>query len=70
VGLLFEVIGVLVWSTVTRLAAWRRRRRGDDDERLRPERPAPERSAPDRPAPDWSGPMSIADEAHAWLELQ
>ena len=54
-GLLFEVIGVLVWSTVTRLAAWRRRRRGESDEQLQPERVEP---------------VSIADEAHAWLELQ
>jgi hypothetical protein len=60
VGLLFEVIGVLVWSTVTRLAAWRRRRRrrGEDDERLQPERF------------ERSEPLSIADEAHAWLERQ
>jgi hypothetical protein len=55
VGLLFEVIGVLIWSTVTRLAAWRRRRRLPPDGQLRPRRP---------------DPVSIADEAHAWLELQ
>ena len=59
-GLLFEVIGVLVWSTVTRLAAWRRRRRqrGDNDEPLQLERS------------ERSEPLSIADEAHAWLERQ
>jgi hypothetical protein len=55
VGLLFEVIGVLVWTTVTRLAAWRRKRRGDNEEQQPPKR---------------SEPLSIADEAHAWLELQ
>jgi hypothetical protein len=46
VGLLILGLGVLVWSTVTRLAAWRRKRH------LPP------------------APVSIADEAHAWLELQ
>jgi hypothetical protein len=54
VGLLFEVIGVLIWSTVTRLAARRRRRRAENNEQRG----------------EQVEPISIADEAHAWLELQ